>query len=1133
MADSFNLQPSSILEPLGLKHPLVPSPALGQNWIQPQFIVPLGARSLNVLNPSLFFAQAMPESNLPEVDFNDSPFFSRSRPSPTPANLQTFSETQLTPASPEVANFSPIQTELVQTEPNLDEGIAHFPLAENSPIPALQSQLSPNAESEPLRLSNPNSIQAKSENPVLPPQQTLPTFATQPDTSPSPQGVVEPQPVSPDIQPQRETNAETIPVEDSTVQSSIQESASPSQPPTSPDTGNSSLNLPDAIAPLRDIQPTSTFETSEITQSTGINASETLQRSTLSDNWVSPEAIQPSPSLDTAGSVPSVENASSPEIIQPKSLPTSPVTETSDRVASLEPTSSISFPAEAIQAKSLPTSQPTPVTETSDRVVSLEPTSSTSFPAEAIQAKSLPTSPVTETSDRVASPAELTSPEIIQAKSLPTSPVTENSDKVVSPEPTSSISPPAELTSPEVIQAKSLPTPEFTSLAETSDKVASPETTSPTSSPAEVIQARSLPTSQPTPVAETSDRVAVSEEIQAKSAIASQDMTFGETIQPASSDFEETSPPATLSENPVSLEQTQSATSFSESLQLTHRGEHSEPVSSPSPAIQLRLADETAEGVEAISPEIFETSVSLPEILQPIPESEIVGKAVSQGSEETPDATPTRESQVDSTPVESLPIQTQADTSISGNLPILSDWTQAGEAIQNQISLGGDETETITTDSAGIPTAGEEIPQPPIQRLQETSDSLQRQVNPPSEIPPTSVNEQTGIQSNGGEEGDEELDAAIPPVSAEITSEPETRISRKSISEIHLSEQTAVPDESFSENSNLRENVPPGIPSQLDSQSQPEVIRRQEVAAEEMKQSPVYPLESIASEVPAVGSQSPIRLSAEVPANSRPDVVEESLPELPTVLQNLGTLKPLGQPLQASLKPDEALSPDWVQAKAESGISHRLPEVASENRSYLDPDIPSVVAEPVYAEEISVSPPSLRRRADYSPSLSSTIEKISSFSPDVNRKPVDSWDSIADLLGQTTGGSRRFSSPNIEPTIVQPLRDESQWDDDLWGGFTNPSTAQTASHYSGFEDVESASPVSSSPPANSRLESDLTGEQPIHEVESEANQQPERSSANPTQNLELLASEIYHLLRQRLEIERERQGGYYSGRLPW
>ncbi|NES94822.1 MAG: hypothetical protein F6K32_06240, partial [Desertifilum sp. SIO1I2] len=431
MADSLNLQPSSIVEPLGLKHPLLPSPALGQNWIQPQFIVPLGVRSLNVLNPSLFFAQAMPEFPLPEVDFNDSPFFPRARPSPTPANLQTFSETteplspnsdiaetQTSPASasPPVANFFPTQTALARTEPNSNEGI---PLAENSSPSQVsqtsQSQLSPNAESEPLSqksdiqppgLSHPNLIQAKSENPVLPPQETLQTFATQPDTSPSPQGVVEPQSVSPDIQPRRETNAEspfvqthtypeefseTTPLEDSTVQSSIQESASPSQPPTSPNTAKSSLNLPEAIAPLRDIQPTSTSETSQVTQATGVNASEAIQRSTLSDNWVSPEDIQPSPSLDTAGSIPSVETVSSPEVIQAQSLPTpqpTPITETSDRVTSSETPTSPS--AEVIQAQSLPTPQPTPITETSDRVTSSETPTSPS--AEVIQAQSLPTS---------------------------------------------------------------------------------------------------------------------------------------------------------------------------------------------------------------------------------------------------------------------------------------------------------------------------------------------------------------------------------------------------------------------------------------------------------------------------------------------------------------------------------------------------------------------------------------------------------------------------------------------------------------------------------------------------------------------------------------------------------------------
>ncbi|MEC4851282.1 MAG: hypothetical protein SAJ12_09740, partial [Jaaginema sp. PMC 1079.18] len=40
------------------------------------------------------------------------------------------------------------------------------------------------------------------------------------------------------------------------------------------------------------------------------------------------------------------------------------------------------------------------------------------------------------------------------------------------------------------------------------------------------------------------------------------------------------------------------------------------------------------------------------------------------------------------------------------------------------------------------------------------------------------------------------------------------------------------------------------------------------------------------------------------------------------------------------------------------------------------------------------------------------------------------------------------------------------------------------------------------------------------------------SEIETTQNLELLAKEIYNLLRQRLAIERERRGSYYSDRLP-
>ncbi|WP_206758439.1 hypothetical protein [Nostoc sp. FACHB-133] len=56
--------------------------------------------------------------------------------------------------------------------------------------------------------------------------------------------------------------------------------------------------------------------------------------------------------------------------------------------------------------------------------------------------------------------------------------------------------------------------------------------------------------------------------------------------------------------------------------------------------------------------------------------------------------------------------------------------------------------------------------------------------------------------------------------------------------------------------------------------------------------------------------------------------------------------------------------------------------------------------------------------------------------------------------------------------------------------------------------------------------------QPITEtIESTSSSSPE-DEKDDTADLEALAREIYHRLRQRIEIERERHGGY-SGRLPW
>jgi epidermal growth factor receptor substrate 15 len=62
-----------------------------------------------------------------------------------------------------------------------------------------------------------------------------------------------------------------------------------------------------------------------------------------------------------------------------------------------------------------------------------------------------------------------------------------------------------------------------------------------------------------------------------------------------------------------------------------------------------------------------------------------------------------------------------------------------------------------------------------------------------------------------------------------------------------------------------------------------------------------------------------------------------------------------------------------------------------------------------------------------------------------------------------------------------------------------------------------------------------TEETPPHE-EVSSTEHPsnhEDSKNEDSKNLEMLAWEIYGLVRQRLEIERERHGNYSSDRLPW
>lgn len=108
-------------EPLGIKQPLLPPKSLGQTAPSLQFMVPLGAKPISILDPSIFAPEGGSEYTQIEQPFTELPFFET--PSPTPQiSHQTEKEgTQL-------ATDTPIQRQAASPVPTL------LPLKTNEPI---------------------------------------------------------------------------------------------------------------------------------------------------------------------------------------------------------------------------------------------------------------------------------------------------------------------------------------------------------------------------------------------------------------------------------------------------------------------------------------------------------------------------------------------------------------------------------------------------------------------------------------------------------------------------------------------------------------------------------------------------------------------------------------------------------------------------------------------------------------------------------------------------------------------------------------------------------------------------------------------------------------------------------------
>lgn len=200
----------------------------------------------------------------------------------------------------------------------------------------------------------------------------------------------------------------------------------------------------------------------------------------------------------------------------------------------------------------------------------------------------------------------------------------------------------------------------------------------------------------------------------------------------------------------------------------------------------------------------------------------------------------------------------------------------------------------------------------------------------------------------------------------------------------------------------------------------------------------------------------------------------DAVPGLPTVLQNLTVLDPLGStPLIQTAAIEDTIPP------------REPPPVRVERR-----ELPS----PVFSSSsISAEP------ASETASTSSNREVVASV--------PDEWSSIAELLDRSSSSASPYSSPVSSPfPELQPF-----------------GATETAIQ-SQFQPVMRQ--ISANPAATTQSDEERSQ---VTEVKADT----EDVAAPSPEQLEKLAREIYGLVRQRLQIEQERSGSSYLGRLPW
>ena len=242
--------------------------------------------------------------------------------------------------------------------------------------------------------------------------------------------------------------------------------------------------------------------------------------------------------------------------------------------------------------------------------------------------------------------------------------------------------------------------------------------------------------------------------------------------------------------------------------------------------------------------------------------------------------------------------------------------------------------------------------------------------------------------------------------------------------------------------------------------------------------------------------------------SEKPNIVQassvtEDIPELPKVVKNLASTKILGNSKPLVQKSNFLGSVNSTDSNSETNypIQRNIEKASSNianNNFPINSDIPASIIQ--------------RFTNNKDRNITSEFNQKNQSSGDVvlNSAIPSAWLSIDELIGENTVNSTQTN--RIE--TATPIQRSPAKKYDLYSNVSNSNNGEAI--------IQMASTVSE--------EQAIASE----EIPSVNNSISEEDTENEdSKNLEILAREIYGFIRQRLEIERERQGGYHSDRLPW